>query len=125
MGEKKIGLAIGDSQFKIVSPLKIIPNNSQAINEIVKIMQKYSVELIVMGFPIFPVSKKPNELMPSIKNFSNRLKKQIKNLLNKDVEIKFVEEEYTTEIAKIRYGVSKEVDKLAAAVILEQYFNGG
>lgn len=125
MGEKKIGLAIGDSQFKIASPLKIIPNNSQAINEIAKTVEKYSVKLIIIGLPIFPVSRKPNELLPLIKDFSNRLKKQIKDFFDKDIEIKFVEEEYTTELAKIKYGNLKMLDKFSAMFILEQYFNGG
>lgn len=76
-----------------------------------------------MGIPILPLLQKPNELYPYIKKFSKELKEQACSLLGRKIEVHFIEEEYTTELAKIKFGNSKDIDKYSAAIILEQYIN--
>ncbi|MCS6954855.1 MAG: Holliday junction resolvase RuvX [Candidatus Calescibacterium sp.] len=116
-------MAIANTDFKIIKPLKNIPNTKNSVNEIFNIIRDYSIDSVVIGLPVFPVSKQPNNLYPLIKEFSNRLKKLISQELKRKIEIYFVEEDYTTELAKIKFGVSKDIDKYSATVILQYYIN--
>lgn len=122
-GKKKIGLAIGDTTLKISAPFKNIPNNSDSLKKISQIVKNHNIEKIVFGKPVFPISGKPNDLFYIIKKFSEKLREHIKLELNKEIEIYFVEEDYTSEVAKIKYGNSKNIDKYAALIILEQFLN--
>lgn len=124
MGKKKIGLALANTKLKIISPLKNISNDGLAITKIIQIISRYSVNTVVIGLPIFPISKQYNELYPLIKSFSNKLKKQAMNILQKKITIIFVEEEYSTQIAKIKYNPKKQIDKYSATIILENYLGG-
>lgn len=122
-GKKRIGLAIGDSILKISIPFKNIPNNQDSLKKISQIVKNYNIEKIVFGKPVFSISRKPNDLFFIIKKFSEKLKKYLKLKLNKEIEVYFVEEDYTSEVAKIKYGNSKSIDKYAALIILEQFLN--
>jgi len=139
-GTKNIGLAICSKELLSPSPLKNIKNNQNSIPELVKLIDIYNVDTVVFGLPVYSVSGQPNELFPLIKNFASLLDKEVKNKLNRQIKIEFVEEEYTTEIAKIKYSQLKEfigkdfknkkykknktgdlIDKYSAVLILESY----
>ena len=51
-GTKRIGLAICDAGETIVSPLEVVPNRSDAIGRILRIVKDEEVGALVLGLPL-------------------------------------------------------------------------
>ena len=125
-GEKRIGLAIGDTESKIASPLKTISNigSVENFNAIDLIAKEWSISRIIIGMPNIYDKQEINK---KIKNFG----KTLKNKLNLDVI--FYNEDFSSNQAQadlamqMRAGRKKkinkeEIDRIAAALILQSYF---
>ena len=125
-GEKRVGLAIGDSENKIAMPLKTIKNNGyeNTCKEIVDLVKEWEVNRIVIGLPEIHPDQKINK---KISHFSKILKK------NANVNIIFYNEDYSSNYAQteltsqMKVGRKKsinkeEIDRIAAAIILQSYF---
>mgnify|MGYP001772486033 CR=1 FL=1 len=121
-GIKRIGLAIGDENLKIVSPKGVIKNRD-SVKKIKEIIEKSGVGKIVLGFPLTP-SGKEGQRAKLVKKFYEELKKELP-----EVEIILWDERWTTQEALRRleglsYKKKKELkDVIAAMVILEEYFD--
>jgi len=121
-GIKRIGLAIGDENLKIVSPKGVIENR-ESVKKIKEIIEKSGVGKIVLGFPLTP-SGKEGQRAKLVKKFYEELKKELP-----EVEIILWDERWTTQEALRRlegfsYKKKKELkDVIAAMVILEEYFD--
>ena len=125
-GEIRIGLAVGDSESKIATPLKTIKNHGyeNVCNEIVKIVDEWQINRIVIGMPEIFSDQKINK---KIKHFEKILKK------NLDLDIFFYNEDYSSNYAQselvhqMKVGRKKrinkeEIDRIAATIILQSYF---
>ncbi len=112
-GEKRIGLALGDKLLKICKPFKIIPNDKKLIEELRLIVKAYSVELIVLGYPLTP-SGKEGQRAKKVKKFYELLKKEL------DINIILHDERYTTIEAKT-LSKEKEIDHISAYIILKEH----
>lgn len=123
VGQKRIGLAIGEG--KIVASSGVIENKNLAdsIREIGQICRQQRIERIVVGLP-----KHQNSLQADkIRKFALELAK------NLAIEVDFIDEALTSKEAErllAETGLDpkskkykEEVDKLAAKMILEQYVN--
>ncbi|MEN3014777.1 MAG: RuvX/YqgF family protein [bacterium] len=121
-----MGLALANTQLKIISPLKTIQNNKNTIQEIIKIIKNYSIQKVIIGLPLYPVSKQYNQLYKHIKSFSKQLEFECLKNLQRQIQIEFIEEEYTTEIAKMYCSKAKKdkLDMYAATIILKTYLGG-
>ena len=116
-GQKRIGLALADGG--LVKPLRVIFNDAQAAEKIVRICRQEEIEKIIMGIS--------ESLKEEILSFSDKLKKRI-NLL-----IVFEDETLTTKISIVKMIMSstkqkmrkERVDAVAAAQILEGHIKGG
>ncbi|WP_461829115.1 Holliday junction resolvase RuvX [Aquifex sp.] len=121
-GTKRVGLAIGDENLKIVSPKGVI-KTEKAIQKIKEISKESKVGKIILGFPLTP-SGKEGQRARLVKRFYEELKKELP-----DVEIILWDERWTTQEALRRLeGLSpkkkKELkDIMAAMIILEEYFD--
>ena len=125
-GEKRIGLAITDPLKIFVKPFDTIDNDSIAnvIEKLKLIIKTQQIEKIILGLPV-SVSGEESTKTIEVKDFYNEL---LKNL---DVPINFWDERYSTVEANeflIKKGVNwkksrKEIDKIAAAVILKSYLD--
>ena len=75
-GEKRIGLAIGDSENLIASPLDTILNKNMetSCEKIYNLVKEWEVNHIVIGLPRIFAEQSINK---QIKNFGNKLKKKI------------------------------------------------
>ena len=73
-GEKRIGLAVGDTESKIVSPLKTIKNSGYEnnCNSIKLIVKEWGISRIIIGIPEL---YKEQEINKKIVNFGKILKK--------------------------------------------------
>ena len=126
LGDKTIGVAVSDPSGLIAQCIKTIKrkNIKYDIDEIIKIVNEYNAEKIVMGLP-----KNMNGTMgPSsqkVIEFSEKIKKHI------DIEIIFQDERLTTVSAQrilIEADLSREkrkkvVDAVAATYILQTYLD--
>ncbi|MBK8555150.1 MAG: Holliday junction resolvase RuvX [Lewinellaceae bacterium] len=125
-GTKRCGIAVTD-------PLKIIASGltTVATETLLIFLQQYlaaeEVECIVVGLPLHPDGN-PAQIAPEVDRFVKKLREQFP-----DKNVERQDERYTSNDAKriiLQSGVKKQkrrdkglVDKVAAALILEQYMH--
>jgi len=121
-GTKRVGLAVGDEELKVVSPKGTV-TSKEALKKIKEIVEKSKIQKIVVGYPLTP-SGKEGQRAKLVKNFAEKLKKEIPQ-----VEVILWDERWTTAEALRRLeGLSlkkkKELkDVIAAMIILEEYLS--
>ncbi|PLY06493.1 MAG: Holliday junction resolvase RuvX [Arcobacter sp.] len=117
IGLKRIGMAIS-LQSGIVTPIPAVlrKNRNQASNDVLKVLNEWEIEKLVVGFP-----SASEDMQKRITNFIN--------LLDFDKEIIFQEENMSSIEAEdlikgeIKYKRDGRIDSLAAKIILERYLN--
>jgi putative Holliday junction resolvase len=116
VGKSRIGVAFCDTSVGIVFPRNVInvKLEEKAIEEITKIVEQDRIDKIIVGLPLNFNSTRSN-IQSYVENFVNLLKKKVK------VEIEFFDERFTTKIASMMSSNSKNVDSIAAKIILEDY----
>ena len=125
-GKSRIGLALSDPLQIIASPLKTIEsrNTEKAILTIQDIVIKNDVELIAIGLPI-ALSGNSTAQTEEVKNFINLLKNEISAPVEEvDERLSSVEAIKILHEKGVRTGHNKgEIDKTAAAIILQTYLD--
>jgi len=117
IGLKRIGMAIS-LQSGIVTPIPAVlrKNRNQASNDVLKVLNEWEIEKLVVGFP-----SASEDMQKRITHFIN--------LLDFDKEIIFQEENMSSIEAEdlikgeIKYKRDGRIDSLAAKIILERYLN--
>ena len=125
-GEIRIGLAVGDSESKIATPLKTIKNKGyeNVCKEIAKITHEWKINRIIIGMPEIFSDQRINK---KIEHFEKILRK------NLNLDIFFYNEDYSSNYAQselvnqMKAGRKKrinkeEIDRIAATIILQSYF---
>jgi putative holliday junction resolvase len=123
-GTKRVGIAVTD-------PLQIIASGLTTVltPELMDFLKKYcfteEVERFVVGLPLYPDGN-PAQIAQQVDDFVELLKKQFP-----EIPVSRQDERYTSNDAKqiiLQSGIKKQkrrdkalVDKVAAALILEQY----
>jgi len=124
-GTVRIGVAVGDDSLKIALPVKYIENNPTLVSAIQKLFDEYLPDFIVVGNPLNmdgtknPDTKFADDLVEIIKAIAPG-----KKLIMWDERLTSAEAGETM----IKNGVSrkkrkKSADKIAAALILQSYFD--
>lgn len=123
-GERRIGIAVTDPLMIFVSPLATLQNDINFWANFEKLISEYELEKIILGYPYKEDGSKW-QVTEKIEKFAEELKKRLK------IEVIFMDERYTSELAKSRIieSVTKRskrrdkglLDKNAAAIILEDY----
>lgn len=119
VGEKRIGIAIGDNQVKIALPYDTIENNDTCIEVIHNIMTDQNVNIIVVGYPRNQ-SGEPTQQTKSVEDFCQKLHQ-------KGIETVFQDESLTSVVAEDRLKIQSdnysksEIDSQAASIILQDY----
>ena len=119
-GEKKIGLAIGDSETKIASPYKILNNDKDLLLNIKDICLKEAIDKIVLGVPIGLKGVKSQQYEKVI-GFSDKLFGFIK------IEVIQQDENLSSSYAQKLLQGTKARGKdnaVAAMIILQSYLDG-
>ena len=114
-GEKRIGLAIGDSETRTAIPHKIVED----IDNIVEIINKEEINKIIIGLPI-KMDEKKSISYEKAKKFINQLKNKIR------IPIETVDERLTSKAADALVGDKKtkaEKDAISAMFILQSYLD--
>ena len=119
-GEKRIGLAKGDSLLKIATPLKTILNSEGVLNELADIVNIEAVEKIVVGIPV-SFNGETNEFAEKIIEFSEDLEART------DIPVETINEIFSSKMAadKPMAGQPRagSIDESSAALILQTYLD--
>lgn len=119
-GSKRVGLALGNDQARLASPLAIIPNDAKLLDELKQIVQQEGIDTLVVGLPRGLDGQETAQTW-TVRRFANKLME----LLN--IKVIFQDEAMTTQVAEKRSNKPKSeqpVDAEAAAIILQDYLEG-
>lgn len=118
-GEKKTGLAIGDDETKIASPLEVIPGGDDSFSIVQDLVSQEGIDAVVVGVPVAEEGRQPHSLK-RIKLFINLLIERLK------LPVHEVDERLTSKEAQRLQAEDKTKvpeDALAAMLILQAYFD--
>jgi putative Holliday junction resolvase len=113
-GEKRIGLAIAESETKLATPFKVVKN----IKEIEMEVKKENIMGIAIGHPIKMSSNKTTE---KFQKFLDELRLAI------DLPIDLIDERWSTKAITALPGTKKTKaprDAISAMIILQTYLDG-
>lgn len=114
-GEKRIGLALGDSETRIATPFKVVAGMS----DIFPIIKEEEIDIIVIGKP-YSISNSKFKISKEFSYFLNTLKEKT------GVQIFTVDERLTSKAADALVGNKKTKaarDSIAAMLILQSYLD--
>lgn len=114
-GEKRIGVAIGDSETRTATPLQVVSN----IDDLIDIIKREDIEIVVVGMP----KKLDDKESISSKNTLNFIEKLEEKL---EIPIETVDERLTSKAVDSLDGDKKNKaprDAMAAMLILQTYID--
>jgi len=116
VGKSRIGVAFCDTSVGIVFPRDVINVKSEkkAIEEISNIVKSEKIDKIIVGLPLNFNSTR-SQIQEYVENFARLLKE------NLSVDIEFFDERFTTKMAMSMSNKGKNIDSIAAKIILEDY----
>jgi len=115
-GEKRIGLAMADSEIRLATPFKTV----DSLDELLEVIREEEIDLVVLGQPI-KMSGEREDLDPLFLDFLEEFKNKLK-----DVKIELVDERLTSRQADKLPGDKKNKasrDEISAALILQTYLD--
>jgi len=113
-GEKRIGLAIGDSGSKLALPFGV----AASLKEVLKVVKAQDIEKVVIGEPKSMSGQ--GDLAEAFNYFLDKLKK------NLNIDIELIDERLSSKAADSLMGSKKEKasrDAIAAMIILQSYLD--
>jgi len=122
-GEKRIGVAVGNSLTRSARPLVIVQNRSREyrFEAVGKLIAEWKPNALVVGLPMHPDGT-PHEMTQLAKRFGNQLNGRF------NLPVTWIDERYSSVEAKaeIRAGNGRDdmLDAEAASIILQQYLDG-
>ena len=119
-GEKKIGVAVGQTSTYTSSPLQVIFNNHDKVNwnEISILLEEWKPELILVGKPL-NMDGTDSEIMKKVDTFYKKLESLY------DAKFEYVDERLTTFEARdiLKENNVETVDANAAKILIDNWFN--
>ncbi|OYX44055.1 Holliday junction resolvase RuvX [Candidatus Saccharibacteria bacterium 32-49-12] len=118
VGDKRVGIALGDSQVKIAVPFGYLERSDEIIVKLTEIILRHNVRTIVVGYPRNQ-SGEPTQQSAAVERF-------VEELADIDIqaEVVYQDESLTSVEAERRLGRVKdkgEIDAEAASIILQDY----
>jgi putative holliday junction resolvase len=119
IGDKRIGIALTDSENKFSIPYSIFPNDSKIRQKLENLIKEKQIKKIIVGMPYTlkgDIGKQGKRVIEFVKE----------NLENSGSEIIFYDERYTSKIHLTSpFNRKREIDKFSAASILSDYLQSG
>ena len=115
-GLKRIGVAVGNTILRQAQALEIIASatNEAKFIEITKLIESWQPVACIVGLPMHPDGA-ANEMTQRCQRFANQLNGRF------GVTTVLVDERYSSAVLSAKRG--ERIDDLAAALILQQYFD--
>lgn len=114
-GEKRIGLALGDSETKIATPFKVVAN----MEDVLQVVKEEEIDEIVIGEPL-KMRNARIEMSKDFLNFLTELEMAVKFPINK------IDERLSSKAADSLAGdkaAKAPRDAVAAMLILQTYLD--
>ena len=118
VGEKRVGLALGDSGVKISVPFGYLDRSEATVQQITEIVLQHNIRVIVVGYPRNQ-SGEPTKQTELVEGFVSQLED-----IDVEADIVFQDESLTSVEAERRLGRVKDkgdIDAEAASIILQDY----
>ena len=122
VGNKRIGVAYSDPSGISITPIETIQNDERVFERIKKLVNELNIGEIVIGLPL-TLRGEEGEQAKITRAFAEELKQFLP-----EVEIKFVDERFTTSLAEKHLAETtkkskrkKKLDSLSATYILQTY----
>lgn len=126
-GEKRIGVAIGETLLKVAHPLLTIDSESNAarFTQIAAIIQEWRPDLLIVGLPMH-LDGTPHTLTHLSKKFAQRLEGRFNlPVMMIDERLSSAEAAQSLRGAGVKGREQKAMlDAVAAQTILQSYFDG-
>jgi putative Holliday junction resolvase len=122
-GEKRIGVAIGNSLIRDARALAVLPNRNREdrFEAVGKLIGQWKPDALVVGLPCHPDGT-PHEMTRLAKRFGNQLNGRF------NLPVSWVDERYSSVEAEAQIrasgGRADMLDAEAARIILQQYLDG-
>ncbi|MDO9399218.1 MAG: Holliday junction resolvase RuvX [bacterium] len=115
-GEKRIGLAVGDSETKIAVPFKTVEN----IEKVLQIINDEKIDIVIIGEPLSITNYK-------LQITNEKYNKFIKDLKDRsNLQIELIDERLSSKAGDALIGdkkVKASRDEVAAMLILQLYLD--
>tara|TARA_Y100000768_G_C23965685_1_gene677720 strand:+ start:1377 stop:1766 length:390 start_codon:yes stop_codon:yes gene_type:complete len=117
-GEKKIGLAVGNTETMTSSPMSILKKTRTGFNwdELRKQIMEWKPKKIIIGQPL-NMDGTRSDFMKKVESFGKKLESLI------DIEIEFFDERLSSFEARQLDVESEMIDDVAAKIILDSWLN--
>jgi len=119
VGERRIGVAVGDSGVRIAMPFDVIEVDGKELERIAKLVIDEEADTIVVGYPRNQ-SGEPTAQTAYVENFAATLKDIVPNIAFQDESLTSVLAEERLKALKKPYSKG-DIDAQAAAIILQDY----
>ena len=118
VGDRRVGVALADSQIKIAVPYGYLERSDKIIQQITELMLDHDIDTLVIGYPRNQSGEatKQTEL---VEQFAEELAE-----IEIDADLVFQDESLSSGEAERRLGRVKdkgEIDAEAASIILQDY----
>ena len=124
-GEKRVGLALSDRLNLIASPYKTIQyaSKNDLLNEIKKVVFDKEIEIFVLGLPLNMKGQDSNQTK-KVRSFKKLLSILERPIFYEDERFSSIVAKNSLVLQNVKTGHNKsEIDKTAAAIILQQYLD--
>ena len=118
VGDRRVGVALADSQIKIAVPYGYLERSDKIVRQITELMLDHDISILVIGYPRNQSGEatKQTEL---VEQFAEELAE-----IEIDADLVFQDESLSSVEAERRLGRVKdkgEIDAEAASIILQDY----
>lgn len=114
-GEKRIGLAVSDESETLARELKIVSPND-FWNQIHSLIADQEIRLIVIGWPLNMSGKETNKTR-EVESFKVKVESET------GMPVEVIDERLTSVMAGHLPGGNKNIDSLAAQILLQNYLD--
>ena len=118
VGDRRVGVALADSQIKIAVPYGYLERSDKIIQQITELMLDHDINTLVIGYPRNQ-SGEATKQTESVEQFAKKLAE-----VEIDADLVFQDESLSSVEAERRLGRVKdkgEIDAEAASIILQDY----
>jgi len=126
-GQKRIGLAVGQTLTRIANPLSTVKNDGAFWHTLQTQIKEWNIEQIIIGLPL-QMSGEEQEITRQVKNFSKKIKRETQ------LPVHYVDERLTSFEAERQFKDSRQanlskakdkaqIDAMAAQIILQSWLD--
>lgn len=119
IGEKRIGVAIGDNDVRVAMPFETIEVDDNVLRRIAEIVLKEAIDIIVIGYPRNQAGEATAQTA-YVEQFAEQLKDFVPHIVYQDESLTSVLAEEQLKSYGKPY-TKGDIDAQAAAIILQDY----